>query len=678
MGLACINTEILSIEERKNIDSTIEQLIGRHKNNRYQINRLVFESVAALTSSENYSKELASQGRIKRFWGSITGKNRSLQEGIDRSLVQAQYASQQTLQKLAEQNLMSFELITAVNNKLNASMLEVESEINKIYGTLVSFFKQSRSDIIQLESRVARLEKNVNILNWQNAIEYQMYNGIEYSQLNDTAKIVCLVKDFYDLTDGEWTTSDLLLLKTAMATISLDPRGSIDYERFIKDLYVDAGLYNHLVSEELKCITVEPEYATLMAGISKLQSLKTEEQYLVNSTMKLLEKHGVIEKPISVSYDMMNEYITATENVNFATEVNSYEFVLELLYNLGQTKASKLIKNKLKYAEQLFLDYRMIDALPILEELADYGYTRAKYMLALIYDGAYQGIGSTEDNRAQILLEENLADGDPISAIYYILFNSIHNNKNREQENEIIKKFKEKLVVLAEKGDIFAQYELGRYYINDHEFERINYIEAVKYFKLAAEQGFWRAYYSLALRYENGQGVEQNWEQAIKYYIISAEKGYVSAQYDLGVRYWDGTGVEKNHEIAVEWYKKAAEQCHPWSTRMVGYYYGWENVDYEKAIKYATEAAELGVAAGHNDLGIFYENGNGVAQDHAKAVEHYQKSADGGNEYAQCNLGLMYLWGKGVDSDRQKAREWFEKSAAQGYQGALDALKENF
>ena len=213
MELACINTETLSIEEKKNIESTIAQLISKHKNNRYQINRLVFESVAALTSSENYSKELASQGTLKRFWNGITGKNRSLQDGIDRGLIQAQYASQQTLQKLAEQNLMSFDLITAVNNKLNASMIEVETEINKIYSTLVTFFKQSRSDIIQLESRVARLEKNVNILNWQNSIEYQMYKGVEYSDLSDTAKIVCIVRDFYDLTNGEWTTSDLLLLK---------------------------------------------------------------------------------------------------------------------------------------------------------------------------------------------------------------------------------------------------------------------------------------------------------------------------------------------------------------------------------------------------------------------------------------------------------------------------------
>ena len=73
---------------------------------------------------------------------------------------------------------MSFELITAVNNKLNDSMIAVEKEINTIYGTMLEFFKRSRADIMRLETRVERLERNVDLLNWQNSIEYQMYNGV--------------------------------------------------------------------------------------------------------------------------------------------------------------------------------------------------------------------------------------------------------------------------------------------------------------------------------------------------------------------------------------------------------------------------------------------------------------------------------------------------------------------
>ena len=185
-GLKIVKENVLVEEDRREID---KHIIAKHKNNRYEINKLVFESVSVLTMSDNYSNQLASQGFLIRFWGGVTGKNRQLQTKIDQSLAASQYASQKTLEKLAEQNLMSFELITSVNNKLNSSIIEIETEINNVYATLVTFFKKSKSDIIQLENRVERLERNVSLLNWQNSIEYQMYDGVEYAELDDVTKV---------------------------------------------------------------------------------------------------------------------------------------------------------------------------------------------------------------------------------------------------------------------------------------------------------------------------------------------------------------------------------------------------------------------------------------------------------------------------------------------------------
>lgn len=62
MELTITNAEITSLEEteKNEIDKEIDRIINQHKNNRYEVNRLVFESVAALTQSENYSNELLS------------------------------------------------------------------------------------------------------------------------------------------------------------------------------------------------------------------------------------------------------------------------------------------------------------------------------------------------------------------------------------------------------------------------------------------------------------------------------------------------------------------------------------------------------------------------------------------------------------------------------------------
>lgn len=161
--LNVIPSSALTEQEQADLNASIDSIIAAHKNDRQEINRLVFESVSAMTDSEGYEQELSSRKGLRRFWGAITGSNKRLQDKINSSRAAAQFAAQTTLQRFSEQNLLTFDLITAVNNKLNASMTAVEGEINQIYAALIQFFKQNRSDMIQLENRVANLQNNFSI-----------------------------------------------------------------------------------------------------------------------------------------------------------------------------------------------------------------------------------------------------------------------------------------------------------------------------------------------------------------------------------------------------------------------------------------------------------------------------------------------------------------------------------
>ena len=49
-----------------------------------------------------------------------------------------------------------------------------------------------------------------------------------------------------------------------------------------------------------------------------------------------------------------------------------------------------------------------------------------------------------------------------------------------------------------------------------------------------------------------------------------------------------------------------------------------------------------------------------------KAIEWYEKAAEQGDAEAQYNLGVMYENGQGVDVNYKKAIEWYEKAAEQG------------
>ena len=88
--------------------------------------------------------------------------------------------------------------------------------------------------------------------------------------------------------------------------------------------------------------------------------------------------------------------------------------------------------------------------------------------------------------------------------------------------------------------------------------------------------------------------------------------------------------------------------------------------DYAKAREWYEKAAANDNASAMFNLGLLYARGDGVAQDYAKAHEWYEKAAAKGDAEAMFNLGLLYARGSGVARDYAKAREWYEKAAAEG------------
>ena len=122
------------------------------------------------------------------------------------------------------------------------------------------------------------------------------------------------------------------------------------------------------------------------------------------------------------------------------------------------------------------------------------------------------------------------------------------------------------------------------------------------------------------------------------WYRKAADQGVAQAQFNLGVKYDNGEGVPQDYAAAVSWYRKAAEQ---------------------------------GAAYAQFNLGVKYDNGEGVPQDYAAAAGWYRKAADQGVAQAQFNLGVMYAKGQGVPQDYVQAHKWFNLAAASGNADAV-------
>lgn len=97
-------------------------------------------------------------------------------------------------------------------------------------------------------------------------------------------------------------------------------------------------------------------------------------------------------------------------------------------------------------------------------------------------------------------------------------------------------------------ADAVAAYKLG------------DYETACRISRSLAEQGLCDAQIFLAIMYDKGQGVPQDFAEAAKLYRKAADQGDADAQYALGDMYGEGKGVPQNYVRAYMWYNLAASQ----------------------------------------------------------------------------------------------------------------------
>lgn len=621
--LSVIDTTVLTNEEKTDLDKNIERIIAEHKENRQEINRLVFESVSAMTEADDAESELSNKGFFQRLIGGITGSNHKLQNKINSNRAVAQYASQQTLQKLAEQNLMSFDLITAVNNKLNASINSVNDEFKNIYLGLSKFLKYNRSELARIESRLAKVEQNVNLLTWQNSIEYQEFDGEEYSDMDNTKKIVCLVRDFYDITKGNWSTSDLLLLKTAMSTIGIQPKALINYYNVLSKINHSQHLRKKLLGNvDIRPIK-NPSYLISMGTLEKLNALENSESYIVDTVIDLIDNDSKSISRDNVCDELTKNYLQKKANVDINIDVESYDFILDLLYNIKQAKDENLLlisdneqDKMMTKAEQLFLNCRFDESIKLLNVLAENDNPKAMYLLSKIY---CWGLPNNKTNRElSDFWRKKGAEHNNILCQLNLAYTSDMDNKQKEN---IISNTLNQIIDLANAGDMYAQEELGYIYI-----DRKNEEKAIEFYHLAAAQGFFAAFYDLGNIYYN----KENYSEAAHWYELAGESGFDLGWRNLAILYDNGLGVYKDKEKAVDFYKKA----------------------------YEANGASKGECA--NMIGLFYDN----KYNYQNANKWFERAGEAGNSWGWYYLANDYLWGKGLPIDTEKAKYYYEKACA--------------
>ena len=74
-----------------------------------------------------------------------------------------------------------------------------------------------------------------------------------------------------------------------------------------------------------------------------------------------------------------------------------------------------------------------------------------------------------------------------------------------------------------------------------------DYAQAVRWTRLAVDQGFAAAQHNLGFMYANGRGVPQDYAQAVRWTRLAADQGDARAQYALGRSYFTGEGLPQDY-----------------------------------------------------------------------------------------------------------------------------------
>jgi hypothetical protein len=140
-----------------------------------------------------------------------------------------------------------------------------------------------------------------------------------------------------------------------------------------------------------------------------------------------------------------------------------------------------------------------------------------------------------------------------------------------------------------------------------------------------------------------GRGVPKDYVEAVKWYHKAAEQGYADAQDTLGMMYFGGQSVREDYAESAKWYRKAAEQEHKYAQHSLAVmYFEGQGVpqDYAEAMRWFRKLADRGDASAQNYLGLMYHDSLGVPKDFAEAAKWHRKAAEQGNADAQYNLGM--------------------------------------
>ena len=177
-----------------------------------------------------------------------------------------------------------------------------------------------------------------------------------------------------------------------------------------------------------------------------------------------------------------------------------------------------------------------------------------------------------------------------------------------------------------------------------------------------AETGDPEAQYWLGRIYEAGRLLPLDKEKSAYWYQKSAAQDYAPAEYWVCGKHADQDSLE--HERCM-WRaaEKGVAEAQFWLGVAFDQHLWFGVTDEQEALKWFRRAAEQGNPDAEDELGVRYQDGDGIEQNYIQAAYWFRKAAEhvpnlGGAGQGRNNLGNLFVEGHGVPKDHVQAYMW--------------------
>lgn len=268
---------------------------------------------------------------------------------------------------------------------------------------------------------------------------------------------------------------------------------------------------------------------------------------------------------------------------------------------------------------------------------------------------------SKEQIRAKILETENLPKNKVVQS-----------EKELKENVRLCLKYYEKAKSLlycqkgCDGGNALSCVNLGFLYNNGVGLEK-DYQKAYEYYKMGCDMKSGIGCSDVGYLYQNGYGVKKDYSKASKYYKIGCDMKSGLGCLNLGFLHAKGKGVKKSRKLALKYYSLACKLDEDQGCVNMGYAHekGLKGVkkSYEKAVSYYKKGCKLENGIGCASVGYMYEKGKGVTKNSKTAAYYYKAACSLRNGRGCAGMGYFYREGiGGFDKDYKKAMNYFMRS----------------